>query len=491
MDNSRINNMGKVFTPSSVAFVGASNNMGKWGGIILRNMVKGGYEGEVYPVNPGETEVQGMKAYKSIADIPYDVDLAIFTIPAKAIIDSIKACVKKKVPAGVVVTAGFGELGEEGKALQEEMVAVAQKGGMVLVGPNGQGIASPKASLYPWMPILRPPLGYIGLASQSGNVSTVFCEQLMEFGFGVSKAVSAGNCADIGWPDYLEYFRQDPDTKVVLLYLEGLGDGRAFFEAAKKTALEKPVVLVKGGGTEAGVRAVASHTGVLAGSDNVFSAACKQAGVYRAASLEEASIVSAALVNTPLPEGPRVGIVTGGGGFGVMAADSCVKTGLTLPMLSDRTVEKLKEVLPPWWSPGNPVDMVAGLGYGGPREIIPVLMESGEFDAVIMLGVGWIYSMMDPAGANFDFANVNNEGIKKRLDEDVSYCTTLSDYAKRWGKPLLMTSSMARLAVRRGYPGLMCLIDSGNMIYPAIDDAVSALSALADRRDFMRSNGQA
>jgi len=483
---SRLDCMKRVFEPESVAFVGASNNLGKWGGLILRNLVRGGYEGAIYPVNPKEAEIQGMKAYRSVSDVPGPVDLAMFTIPAAAMPAAISDCVKKGVPAGVVVSAGFGELGAEGSALEREMVRRARKGGMVLVGPNGQGIAVPRSRLYPWMPSIAPAAGSIGIASQSGNVSTVLCGNLAEFGYGVSAAISAGNCADLSWPDYLEFFRQDPNTRVVLLYIEGVTPG--FFEAARKTALEKPVVVVKSGRTQAGASAVSTHTGVLAGSDEVFSAACRQAGVIRSEGLMDATIVSAGLVNTPLPRGPRLAMVTGGGGFGVMAADAAVRMGLTLPRLSADLIKKLQAHLPPWWSPNNPVDMVAGLGYGGPREIIPIIMESDEFDGVILLGVGWMYYMLDTVGAEQDFKNPSKK-MKTRIKQDLEYCDLLVRYSKEFGKPLLVTSTMARLAVRRGYPGLVKLLDEGVMLYPEIEDATRTFAALAERRAFLEREG--
>ena len=284
-------------------------------------------------------------------------------------------------------------------ALQAEMVQRARAGGMVLIGPNGQGIAVPRTKLYPWMPAFMPDPGSIGIASQSGSVATVLSQRLAEFGFGCSKVVSAGNCSDIGWPDYLEYFRRDPDTKVILLHIEGLDDGQAFFQAAKRAALAKPVVIVKAGRTQVGMSAAATHTGALAGSDRVFSAACKQSGIIRMDKMEEAVIMAAALVSTPLPAGRRVAIVTGGGGFGVIAADAAAQAGLDVVRLSEETIAKLRERLPSWWAPNNPVDLVAGLGYADAVDLIPILMQSGEVDGVMSLGMGWIYAMLDPVNS--------------------------------------------------------------------------------------------
>ncbi len=483
---SRIEAMEKFFSPRSVAFVGASNNKQKWGGIVFRNLRRGGYEGGIYPVNPGEETVQGHKAYPTVSSIPGEVDLAIFTIPAKRIVDSVGDCVSKGVKAGLVISAGFAELGPEGRTLQADMVRKARAGGMVLIGPNGQGIAVPRTKLYPWMPAFMPDAGSVGIASQSGSVATVLSQRLAEFGFGSSKVVSAGNCSDIGWPDYLEYFRQDPDTKVILLHIEGIEDGQAFFQAAKKTAREKPVVIVKAGRTQAGMSAAATHTGALAGSDRVFSAACRQCGIIRMEKMEEAVIMAAGLLSTPLPAGRRVAIITGGGGYGVIAADAAAQAGLDVVRLSDTTVEKLRERLPSWWAPNNPVDLVAGLGYADAVDLIPILMQSGEVDGVISLGMGWIYSMLDPVNSERDVSKTDSKVIRMLVDRDVEHGKRMADYSSKWGKPLLVTSNVARLAVRRGYSGLLEIICRNFVVYPTIEEAVRAYAAMADRNDFLK-----
>jgi len=481
--------MERIFTPRSIAFIGASNNLGKWGGIILHNLIDGGYQGGIYPVNPRDGEVQGLRAYRRVSDVPGEVDLALFTIPAAAMPEAVSDCVNKGVPAGVVVTAGFSELGAEGEELQTEMVGRARAGNMVLVGPNGQGIVAPNSKLFPWMPMFRPRPGPVGISSQSGNISTFLSEGLAEFGIGCSKVISSGNCADLDFADYLEYFREDPETEVVILYIEGVGHGRDFMEAARRTSLEKPVVAIKSGRTEVGVRAASTHTGALACSDDAFTAACRQAGVARASSIEEAVILAGAFLSTPLPRGNRVGIVTGGGGLGVIAADACDQAGLEMAELTGELIEKLSAHLPPWWAPNNPVDLVAGIGYGGPREIIPVLMEGHGVDGVIMLGIGWMYSMFDSVNDPTDFRGELNEHVKRRLDGDMKYCKQMGDLAFKYGKPLLMTSPVARLAVRREYPGLLHLLERGVMLFPTIEDAINAFSALRRRAVFLEREG--
>jgi acetyltransferase len=481
--------MESFFSPRSVAFVGASNNKQKWGGIVFRNLRIGGYGGKIYPVNPKEEKVQGLQAYPSVSAIPDGVDLAIFTIPAGRIVDSISDCVSKGVKAGLVISAGFAELGDEGRTLQTEMVRKARAGGMVLIGPNGQGIAVPRTKLYPWMPAFMPDPGSIGIASQSGSISTVLSQRLAEFGFGCSKVISAGNCSDIGWHDYLEYFRTDPDTKVILLHMEGLKDGQAFFDAAKRTALEKPIVIVKAGRTQVGMSAAETHTGALAGSDRVFSAACRQCGIIRMDKMEEAVIMAAALVATPLPAGRRIAIVTGGGGFGVIAADVAEQAGLDVVRLSEETIARLRERLPSWWAPNNPVDLVAGLGYADAVDLIPILMESGEVDGVMSLGMGWIYAMIDPVNFQRDVRETDKKVIRMLVDRDVAQGKRMAEYGRKWGKPLLITSNVARLAVRRGYAGLLEILGQKLIVYPTIEEAVKAYAAMADRYAFLQNNG--
>jgi len=481
----RIEAMEKIFCSRSIAFVGASNNRQKWGGIVLRNLRAGGYEGEIYPVNPGEKEVQGYKAYPTVSSIPGDVDLAIFTIPAQLVPDSISDCLEKGVKGGLVLSAGFAELGDQGRSLQDQMVRTAKAGGMVLVGPNGQGIAVPGAKLYPWFPAFLPDPGPIGIATQSGSVATILSEKLAEFGFGCSKVVSAGNCADLGWADYLEYFGRDEETQVILLHMEGLDDGQAFFAAAKKASLAKPVVVLKAGRTRVGSSAAATHTGVLAGSDRVFSSACRQSGIVRVDTMEEAVVTAAALVSTPLPAGRKVAIITGGGGFGVIAADAAEKMGLEVVRLSEKTIERLGELLPSWWAPNNPVDLVAGLGYADAVDLVPILMESGEVDGVISLGMGWIYGILDPVNAERDLQSADNETIRMLVERDIENGKRMAEFNRRWGKPLLITSNAARLAVRRGYPGLLQILDRKIMVYPNVHDAIRVYAALANRRDFL------
>ncbi len=486
--NDRITKMEKIFSPKSVAFIGASNNKLKWGGIVFMNILQGGFKGKLYPVNPKESMIHGLEAFHSVLDIPGEVDLAILVVPSAAILDAVSECVKKGIKAGVVITAGFAELGEKGKALQEEMLRRAREGGMILVGPNGQGIASSSSLFYPWLPRFKPDKGVIGIASQSGGILTELSEKLAEYGFGCSKVISAGNCADLALADYIDYFNQDPETEVILMYVEGVEDGREFFNAAKRASLKKPIVLVKSGRTDAGARAASSHTASMAGADGMFDAACKQAGICRVKTLAEAVVLAGAFVKIPLPKGRRLGVLTGGGGHGVLMADAAALKGVELVNLSEATVKKLKAHLPPWWKPNNPVDMVAGMGYSGPEKIIPILMESGEFDGIIHNGIGWVYTILDPVNAPFDVNTSNNKSLTAALEESNRMSDVLIEFSTRWNIPLLVVSRTTHLAIRRKYNALLKFFDKNIMLF-STENSIDTFAAMADRYDFLKSEG--
>jgi acyl-CoA synthetase (NDP forming) len=483
--NLRLQAMEKIFTPRSVAFIGASNNTTKWGGIVFSNILKGGFKGTVYPVNPKESTIQGHEAYRSVLDIPHDIDLAILVVPASAIPDTVSECVQKGINAGIVITAGFAELGEEGRELQVEMLRRARNGGMILVGPNGMGIASPSASFFSWLPTFKPDRGVIGIVSQSGGVLTDLTEGLAEYGFGCSKVVSAGNCADLSLADYLDYFRNDTETEVILLYVEGLQKGREFLQAAKRAALKKPLVLVKSGRTDAGVRAALSHTASLSGADELFAAVCKQSGVNRVNTLDEAVVLAASFVKIPLPKGRRLGILTGGGGHGVLMADAASSKGIELVELSENTIRKLKPILPPWWKPNNPVDMVAGMGYGGPLHLLPILLKSGQFDGIIYNGIGWAYTTMDPVNAPFDVNSVKQGSVKDRLDETKRLSDAVLKLIETSDVPLLVVSKATHLAIRRHYEAILTFLNQNIMLF-STENVIDAFAAMADRYEFLK-----
>jgi acyl-CoA synthetase (NDP forming) len=405
-----------AFEPASVAFVGATEGKVKWGFVILNNLVSGGYEGEIYPVNPNYETVMDMKCYPSVRDIPGRVDLAVITVPARYVLNAIEDCIAKDVPAAVVISAGFRELGVEGAAMEAEMVAMAESAGMVLVGPNGQGVACPRHLFYSWMPVFYPRSGSVGFICQSGNILNMLIGGILDAGFGVSRAVSSGNEAMLKTEDYIRYMAGDDDTEVIVAYVEGVDDGRRFLELSRTSAANKPVVLLKGGRTSSGMQAARSHTGAMAVSETIFESACRQAGVVLTHTIEETSIAAASFLNRPLPTGRRVGIVTSGGGLGVIAADACSDFGLEVAKLSDETLAKVVELLPDHFVPGNPIDLVAGLDLTILKPVLDIVMRSGEVDSVMFIFVEAErhkgVNIQERGGRGFDMAALWELGMK-------------------------------------------------------------------------------
>ncbi len=378
-------NFDLLFNPKSIALIGASNNVEKWGAIVFLNILLGGYQGKLFPVNNREEFVLGHKAYARITQIAEDVDLAIIAVPAQATKEIVQDCLQKKVRMAIVITSDFSETGAEGARLERELTELARSGGMRLVGPNTMGIFSASASLTALMPPVRPKRGKVSLISQSGNIGTQMLGWGEKFAVGFNKYVSSGNEGDLRTEDYLAYLGNDPQTKVILLYLEGLDDGRKFFEVAKKITPHKPIIAFKGGRTSAGARAAKSHSGAMAGTRAIYEGVFRQTGILWAFTAEEMLEWAAAFSSLPLPQGPRVGILTRGGGWGVITADASQETGLEVPPLDETLINHLNKFLPPYWSKGNPVDMVATISTSAYIECLEALISWEKIDAVISL----------------------------------------------------------------------------------------------------------
>ena len=376
-----------LFNPKSIAFIGASNAPSKWGCIVLKNLMNGGFSGKIFPVNPKEKEVQGIKAYAHIRDIEQTPDLAVIVIPPPAVPQAISDCVEKGIRAGLIITAGFAEVGGEGEKYQAEMVEKARQGNMVLVGPNCNGIVRPSAKLYPQMPSVFPNAGDIGIVSQSGNVATSLTRRAVKTGFGISCMISSGNEADLHSEDYFDYLGDDPQTKVIISYVEGFREGRRFFDIVRKVTPKKPVVMIKAGQTEAGAQAAKSHTASMAGSEAAFQGAAQQTGIIQVNNLEDLFNTGIGFLNQPIPKGNRTAVLTMGGGWGVLAADASSRYGLDVVRLSDKTLTALDAILPAWWNPGNPVDMVAGNIEGAMMKSTKILLAAPEVDCLILLGI--------------------------------------------------------------------------------------------------------
>ncbi len=374
-----------LFNPRSIAFIGASNHIEKWGGIVLLNIILGGYRGRIYPVNPKEETIFGIKAYPRASQIPDPVDLAIIAIPASLALEAVEDCLKKGIRMAIVITSDFSETGAEGAALEREMVQKAKAGSLRLVGPNTMGIFSASASLVALMPAVRPKKGGVSLVSQSGNIGAQMLGRGEGYGVKFNKFVSSGNEGDLRTEDYLSFFGRDAETQVILSYMEGLDDGRRFVETARGITPRKPIIALKGGKTSAGARAAKSHSGAMAGSRELYEAAFRQTGIIWADTSEEMLEWAAAFSSLPLPRGNRVGILTRGGGWGVITADACQQLGLEVPPLEEPLIRSLGQILPVYWSKGNPIDLVATTSIGSYAECLQKLISWEKVDMVISL----------------------------------------------------------------------------------------------------------
>ena len=375
------------FAPESVAVLGASPRAGTIGGLVFRNIVSGGFEGRAYPVNRDGVDVAGVKGYGSLAELPERVDLAVFCLPAALVLETAEDALERGVRALCVITAGFAEVGAEGAAREARLLELVRSRGARLIGPNCLGIAvtSPRLNAT-FAPRAFPP-GRIAFSSQSGALGLALLERSDARGLGFSAFVSVGNKADISSNDLLEYWEDDPETDVVLLYLESFGNPRKFGRLARRVSRRKPILAMKSGVSRAGARAASSHTAALAGSEAAVAALFRQAGVIRAATVEELVDVAAILSTQPLPGGKRVAVVTNAGGLGILCADACDAAGLELVALSAETREQLAAVVPPEASLANPVDLLGSATAETYARALPAVVADEGVDAVIVLFV--------------------------------------------------------------------------------------------------------
>ncbi|MHB1138147.1 MAG: CoA-binding protein, partial [Microthrixaceae bacterium] len=362
-----------LFDPAGVVVAGASSHPGKFGFVSLHNLLSAGYAGQVHATNLDGIEVLGVRTIPSLDELPDGAaDLMFVCTPKSVNPDLLRAAAKKGVRAAFLTSAGYGEAGPEGVADEAELVALCDELGILLAGPNGQGVVSTPSRLCAQIVAPYPPAGSIGVASQSGNFVSSFMNWSCATGVGISRAVSAGNAAATTVADFLSWYAQDPATSVGLAYVEGIVDGRRFFEQARAVAERMPLVLVKGGSTAGGARAAASHTGSLANDDRTFDGACRQAGVTRAATIEEAFEAAATFATQPLPQGNRVVVMTTAGGWGVVTADAVTRDpDLDLIELPEDLRAAIDPLLPPRWSRSNPVDLAGG----ETRDTIPQVLE--------------------------------------------------------------------------------------------------------------------
>lgn len=475
--------LGTLFYPQSIAFIGASGDISKWGFWMFSNTMSGGYKGRIYLINRKGKTICGRQTLRSVADIDGPVDLAVVTIPAGQVVDLIPALEKKGTKGMLVVTSGYRETGENGRQLEEELVRAAHKAGILLLGPNTMGICNPHHHLYCFSTHTITLPGSAALVSQSGNMGAqllLFAEQQ---GIGMRAFSGSGNEAMVTIEDYMETFEQDKLTRTVLLYLESVKDGRRFFNSAQRLSRIKPIVVLKGGRTEAGGRAALSHSGAMASDTKVFDAACRQAGIIQVKNTMDLLDLSAALSSLPLPKGNRTAIVTLGGGWGVVTADQCAEHGLALSQLPQDLISKFDQLLPSFWSRANPVDLVGSVNYSIPLEVIESLLKWDGCDAVIHLGVHGLRASVEKitesvsAVCTSDYSAADLEAIIGSIEnQERDYVDRIAGLTDQYEKPIVGVGLVTEARSRTLYRVEDCKFKG--VFFPSPERAVKALAGM-------------
>ena len=375
------------YYPESVVFIGASATISKWGHMIPTNILNRDFKGNVYLVNPKGGQIVGRTAYRSVSEIDDEIDLAVITIPAAKVLEQIPLLKEKKVKAMLLISSGFREVGEEGRRLEDEVVAAAREADILIFGPNTMGICNPHINFFCCGVHVYPMPGSTSLVCQSGNMGTQLLAFAEQQDIGIRAFSGSGNEAMVTLEDYMEAFEADDLTRTVVLYIESVKDGARFFQSARRVSKKKPVVVLKGGRTSEGGQAASSHTGALASDFRIFEAACRQAGIIQVKQPIDLLDLSAVFSSLPMPKGNRVAIMTLGGGWGVVTTDLCVEHGLTLPPLSEEIITGLDQILPDYWSRSNPADIVGEHDPNIPMTAMEALMKWDGCDAVIHLGI--------------------------------------------------------------------------------------------------------
>jgi acetyltransferase len=414
-----------LFIPDSVAVIGATERPGTVGSTVLSNLIESRFRSKVYAVNPSHSEVLGLRAYKSVGDIPEPVDLAVVVTPALTVAHIIGECVDARVKAAVVISAGFRERGSEGAALEQQIQQQLRRGTMRLIGPNCLGIMNPAIGLNATFAKDTPKAGNVAFLSQSGALLTAILDWSQREEVGFSAIVSTGSMLDVGWGDMIDYFGDDPHTHSILVYMESVGDARSFLSAAREVSLSKPIIVIKAGRSEAASRAAASHTGALTGSDEVLDAAFRRCGVLRVHNIADLFYMAETLSKQPLPRGPRLTIVTNAGGPAVLATDALVGNGGQLATLSEESLRNLDQFLPRHWSHNNPIDILGDADSERYAKALEIAWKDPNSDGLLVI--------LAPQGMTDPFA------VAERLQP----------YVLASGKPLL-ASWMGGMSVASG-----------------------------------------
>jgi acyl-CoA synthetase (NDP forming) len=431
-------NFQALLAPKSMALVGASGEVSKWGGSAFKSVLDGGFTGKLYAVNPKGGEVFGQQAYTSVEDLPEAPDLALLAVGGNQVAPMLEACGHRGVKAAIAIAAGFSETGESGAEAEREIARLATEHGITLMGPNCMGLISNEVSLHAVGFVrLHPPKGTLSFISQSGNMVTTISNACDRRGIGIDKAASVGNEAQTGAIDIVDYLRDNPNTTAVMMYVEGIDDGKKFMEIAKRTTAVKPVVVLRTGLTEFGSKAASSHTGAMAGNAAVWEAAARQSGVVACTSVDEVVDLGTCMAYLPLRPGRRVAIITQGGGAGVMAADEVARHGLQLAELPAELYASFDPLLPPFWSKQNPLDTVASAGGDVMPQILKGVAECDAVDAVLMMSV---LGIPTSAGGDREIGGLG-EFLSLSAWED-ELMALVAELMEKTGKPIINVPDM-------------------------------------------------
>lgn len=449
-------NLEHFFNPKTVAVIGASSNVKKVGHAILKNFLDE-FKGKIYPVNWKEGEILGWRCHKSILDIKEPIDLAVIAVPPEASNKVVRECVKKKVSAVVLVTAGYREIGTaEGKEREKELEEIIKKSNTRIIGPNCLGILDTKTKVntmfLPEYKMDKISEGKISFISQSGAFGSAALDWLAHEGVGISKFISYGNKADVDEADLLEYLLHDSNTSTIVMYIEGVSNGKRLMAMLKKVTRKKPVIVLKAGKSEAGIKAASSHTGSLAGSYEIFQAMLKQTGCVEADTLEDVFDFSKAFADQPLPKGKRIGVITNGGGFGVISADACVEFELELATLSDNTIKSMKGAMPAYSTIHNPLDLIGDADSSRYKKALDSMISDKNIDGIVCI------PLMQTSALGPEVIEIIS-GISEMKKKPILVCTTGGQYTEN-------------LMVK--------LEEKGVPVYPTPHRAMKAMKALFD-----------
>ncbi|NOR23430.1 MAG: GNAT family N-acetyltransferase, partial [Desulforhopalus sp.] len=389
-------NLDKIFKAESIAVVGASEKEGSIGHAIMQNLIKGGYEGEIVPINPRYSIIHGLKAFPSISKTNSPIDLAIIAIPISTIPPTVRECVEVGVGGAIILSAGGKEIGAKGREIEDKIKREADMGGLRVVGPNCLGVICPGRKLNASFASHMAFPGKLAFISQSGAICTAILDLSLKEEIGFSYFVSIGSMLDVDFGDLIDYLGNDPQVKSILLYIESLTNFRKFMSAARAVSRVKPIVVLKAGRSPAGARAAASHTGAMVGEDSVYDAAFKRAGIVRVNTIGELFDCERLMAKQPRPKGSQLGIITNAGGPGVMAADALAVYGAEPATLKPETISKLNEVLPPFWSHSNPIDVLGDASSERYATAVEICLAAKELDGVLLILTA--QGMTDPTG---------------------------------------------------------------------------------------------